>query len=836
MKTVILIISMLIGLFSMAQKSANLLETALIEQANDFPKSKVFLKTDKDIYASGEKIWFKAEIFNCLTERASNDKNLIVLIMSEGGEVIADNSYLVHNGLVSDQVTIPSWASEGNVSLIAYTQSALNVNEASLAAVKPLTINCLDKNDYLLNVHIADKIYKAGDDIKINLSINALSASVSEEKLLITLYDYHRVVFSEKVKVNVNEQTNFTYKLPLRIEDGLYFDVETLGKNSVNFRHPVHTEDDPIKVEFYPEGGDLLTNTIQRIVYRATDPFGNPTDVSGVISDPQKNQVGVGKIMKNGFGVISFMPMSNQKYTFKIDSKYGRGQQFTMPEAILHGTALSLVKIEKDLLRLSIHNTGKAVNRTLTVVAVESGQIRLKYELVAKQKNQLKIPSAELPAGLVTFLVLNQKGEIISERMVYNTKIEDSKTEIVTSVDQQQDKGVVEIKIDAQSFVRKYGSSWADIRVIDVQNLYTKTDSRDHGFLKYPLLTASPKTVLDIYLTNLELIANKNRYFSYTDILNGVDYTDMGNEMFSGFVSDKSMRRIPNATVMVNHPAAPSLVSTTTDENGRFEFNNLEKSADMVLKAINKSGKKTYLVHLDRSFDENLEEIMLIESFKKRAIYSVKTTPQYVHDNRNLLKKVGTETKSRKAPKVTTTQQMLMSGSSVLDVVRMIKPFTLYGSKIVFSGTSNSFMRQQGALIVVDGIKMGTSVDALSNVNPHNVVSINVSTDPTDVQKYTGLNTIGVIEIRTKDGSNSIALNRKKTARVSEFNQSNFSKSVWEHQTTLHWEPLVELPENGTYTFMIKTNEIQSEFMIQVDVLSIGGVRQQSINQFSTVK
>ena len=54
------------------------LSSALEKYAGDFPKSKTFIKTDKDIYAPGEKVWFKAEVFNCLTEGPANESSLVV--------------------------------------------------------------------------------------------------------------------------------------------------------------------------------------------------------------------------------------------------------------------------------------------------------------------------------------------------------------------------------------------------------------------------------------------------------------------------------------------------------------------------------------------------------------------------------------------------------------------------------------------------------------------------------------------------------------------------------------------------------------------------------------
>lgn len=837
--SVLLLFSVFSGIY--AQETAyEKLEKALAKSVPEFPKSKVFLKTDKDIYAAGEKIWFKAEVFNCLTESASSESSLIVLIKAESGEVIVDNKFVMTSGLVASQITIPSWAPEGNAFLIAYTPNALKVNEATLAAVKPITINTLKHNDYILTTTLNKVIAKPGEEVRLTVNLDAVTPSAKKEKLIISLYDYQNEIFSQKVTVMVNEENEFKYKLPDKVAEGLYFVIESTGKNKFSQKKPVYTTNDRITVEFFPEGGSLLTNNIQRIVYRATDPFGDPTDVTGSVYDPLGNQVGAGKILKPGIGLISLMPMPNQKYTFELDSQYGNGQKFEMPSAILDGTIFTLVKTEDELIKAAIVNTGNNVGKELTVVAIANGQAKLAFTLDAKEKNSLHIKTAELPQGIINFVVLDSKGEVLSERMIYNTPYEDINIDIQTVLKPTLKNGEVEIQVDASNFVSQFGPAMIDVKVVDLQNLYHNTNQDySYSFLKYPLLTSTPKTVLDIYITNIELIANNYRYFEIKDIIDGVNYItqDGKGKSFSGTVTDKDGCRIPNATVMALHPDNPSIASTTTDENGRFVLTGTVKSNDLVIKAISDSGKKTYEVYLDRTFDETLEELLLFESFNVRPLYSAEETPPYFLANENLLRLSGSETKEKRPKELSNSQKMLQSGSSILDVVRMIKPFTLKGSEIVFYGTTNSILNQQGALIVIDGQKMGTSISAFDNINSYDVESINVSTNPVDIQQYTALNSVGIIDIKTR-GSAPSMMEKKEELEiyVSEFDQTLIPEDIWKYQTTLFWQPNMLLDKSGKLNLNLKLSEIQSKFVVQVDIIGANGATHRQETEFSTVR
>lgn len=137
----------------------------------------------------------------------------------------------------------------------------------------------------------------------------------------------------------------------------------------------------------------------------------------------------------------------------------------------------------------------------------------------------------------------------------------------------------------------------------------------------------------------------------------------------------------------------------------------------------------------------------------------------------------------------------LHSGSSILDAIKMIKPYTMQGDLIIFPGGTNSFLAQDGALIVIDGQKMGTSSSVLSSVSPYDVESIDISTKPIDIQQYTGLNSVGLIDIKTKRGVSAVVADTKPVKQYSEGNRvpRDFAETMPGRQDkaagTLLWEP-----------------------------------------------
>ncbi len=805
----------------------------------DFPKNKVFIKTDKDIYCPGEKIWFKAEVFNCLSEIYSDETELIVMLKAESGEVISDNKYLIINGICDNQITIPSWAKQGNAFIVAYTPKALKTNDASLAAIKPLTLNSYKRSDYLLKTDIINKIYKPGEEIKLNLILNSISPGNKRERVIISIYDFNLKVFSQKFVLLINEVNEVKLKLPENINNGLYIDISFPGNDNVLQKIPIFTTEDKIKVEFFPEGGTLLTNQLQRILYRATNPLNEPVEVSGKVYDQFNNQVGYGKIMKKGYGLINIMPMPGQKYFFKIEDEYGKDQEFELPEAVIDGSVFSLLKTEDSTLRVSVFTSGKYLGEELTLAAVTGGEIKMAYQIPGDKKYNLKISTRELPSGIVDFLIFAKDGTLLSERLVYNTPNEDLNFDIETHLKPSATNGDVDITIDLSNFISKFGPSNLDVRVVDKFNLFSPVLPAQQSFLKYTLYTPVPKTVLDIYLTNLELIANSYKHYNIHELLSGKDYCKTeSSRTLSGTVTSRNHQPVEGATVMAVQANNHTLASTITDGKGRFSFERLPKSNDILVKAFSTSGKKSFNVQIDRSFNESLDELLMLESLKNHPQFDKDEVISYYQNNKDLLKLIGSENRDNKISGPSETQKLLQSGNSVLEVIKMTKPFRIESNQIVFYGSTNSLYFQSGALIVIDGQKMGTDINVLNALSPFDVKSINISTNPVDIQKYTGLNSVGVIEIITKKEISDFQAPKteKGFSSIETFDYENFKHNVWVYQTTLFWKNNIPVDNDGKVVLKIKASEIKSDFVIQVEATSQKGIKHSEISTFSTVR
>jgi hypothetical protein len=771
---------------------------------------KVFLKTDKQIYAPGETVMFNARVFDCANEKPVPSEDLQLMVRGNKGDIITDQKFKVTNGVVDGEISIPNWANEGIAYLVAFTPQALLNSQANMSGIQPIAINSLRKNDYGLTIEPEKAMYNPGEELSLSVNLVPITAPVNKkEKVSFVIGDFNGPIIDEVITLQTG-LNKLKYKIPLQFDRGLYIEITGQDKHFIYQKLPIHTTADVIQLEFFPESGHLLSNTIQKIVYRVTDPFGEPISVTGKIYDEGNHFVGVGKTLKPGYGLISLMPMPDQKYTFIIDSEYGNGAKFNLPETIIDGVVFIYLKNENGTIRNILRTSGKYVGQELTITASTSGKTCFQHTLTAKEEMRVDFPAILLSPGIVQLSVSDSKGDILSERLIYYIEPLSEGLEYLPQISTTPPDQKMDLTINAETFVRIFPNAVFDVKIVDKFSLFDRYDPIPNSFLRFPLTESFPATVLDIYLANVELIANEHLGMSAMN--KNKKILEQTGKVITGKVINKEGKPVPGVTVMASHPDYPTLWKAESDVNGDFIIEGVAKTAGIKVKAIDKSGKKTYNVKLNHSFDESLDEMIWNYSFRIKSIYNPQKAMAYYNRNKDLLKSYQQENRLKQNNRGQDIERMLHSGSSILDVIKMMKPFHLENNQIVFYGSENSLNFQSGALIVIDGQKMGTDIDALSILSPADVKSINVSTNPMDIQKYTGLNSVGVIEIWTRS-----KLPDNKTTETEDEGLNGKSQ-----QTTLLWLPGIK--SDGPMVYLkFMPNLLYTDFIIQVDAVSENG-------------
>lgn len=147
---------------------------------------------------------------------------------------------------------------------------------------------------------------------------------------------------------------------------------------------------------------------------------------------------------------------------------------------------------------------------------------------------------------------------------------------------------------------------------------------------------------------------------------------------------------------------------------------------------------------------------------------------------------------------------------NIFDIIMQIRPYHINNGKISFGLTAmNSINNLDGALIIVDGIKMGTDASILNSIPVPDIARIAVSTNVMDIQRYSALNSVGIIEIFMK---------KTKEFTDNEDTANNMKSN------TLFWAPDIITDITGKATMTFFNNNRSDEILITVNGRAANGV------------
>jgi len=169
-----------------------------------------------------------------------------------------------------------------------------------------------------------------------------------------------------------------------------------------------------------------------------------------------------------------------------------------------------------------------------------------------------------------------------------------------------------------------------------------------------------------------------------------------------------------------------------------------------------------------------------------------------------------------------------------MDLIFEKKPYKMVDGKIVFiSNGPNTLLFQQGAGIVLDGVYMGTDPSCLAHIPRMDIDKVFVSTNPNDVSRYTGLNSIGIIEVYTRSAMR-LKNERFGTGPAAEadidpdaFPGPDYSilpkKGPKDLRSVLYWMPSVRTDENGKALITFYNGDIPGKVIISLNGITDEG-------------
>ena len=206
-----------------------------------------------------------------------------------------------------------------------------------------------------------------------------------------------------------NFDTAFFYEKDIRI-----FNKKVDSGGAVN-----HGES---RIQFFPEGGDLVEGLENVVAFKANDPFGLPVAVKGVLKDRSGKDLTSFSSEHDGMGHFLVTPEKGDSlYVIWKDEK-GVERRNGLPEIKKTGAVLRVIMgRDKALFSVARSAEGGPEYKHLTVIA------HMHQHLVYKAKVNLEenfmsggtIPTGQLPTGVLQITIFNTQDVPVAERVVF---------------------------------------------------------------------------------------------------------------------------------------------------------------------------------------------------------------------------------------------------------------------------------------------------------------------------------------------------------------------------------------------------------------------------------
>src|SRR5262245_54463936 len=327
------------------------------------------LTTDKPLYQPGEVVAFRSLTLDRFKlQPVEEDLQFSFTIADPAGQVIyrKDGSAYVHDpkergrmlegpdgrpvrGVGFGEFAIPANAAGGE-----YVLSISELRGRFAPQSRKFLVNRYQAPRLHKELEFTRRSYGPGDEVVAAVRALRIEGGKPLDGATLTVsvvVDGQRVELpGAPAKADAEGSAAIRFKLPAKIDNGAGTLSVTFndGGNTETIVRPIPIVVRRIRVDFYPEGGDLVAGVPNRVYFAARTPLGKPAEVRGRVLDAKGQSVaeiqtlGDEKVIEanQGLGVFSFVPAAEQRYELQIDSPVGIPYRAELPAVKPAGVVL----------------------------------------------------------------------------------------------------------------------------------------------------------------------------------------------------------------------------------------------------------------------------------------------------------------------------------------------------------------------------------------------------------------------------------------------------------------------------------------------------------------
>lgn len=231
--------------------------------------------------------------------------------------------------------------------------------------------------------------------------------------------------------------TNGQYDIPADYK-GSYIHVKAYTKWMLNFDSAFIYEKDiriisnkpitapvvknvPPTITFFPEGGEMVESVSNKVAFKAVNQFGKPVKVKGVIKNAEGKTIDSLRVLHDGMGFFFLLPKPGEKFIAKWKDEIGVEYTTLLPEVKPEGVTLqvSLSTGRRNFVIYADPSIAEKIGKVNVIGTMNQYQAFKVTKDISKGNAQGTIPVTDLPSGILTITVFDEKWKPLAERITY---------------------------------------------------------------------------------------------------------------------------------------------------------------------------------------------------------------------------------------------------------------------------------------------------------------------------------------------------------------------------------------------------------------------------------
>ncbi|MBC6610897.1 TonB-dependent receptor plug domain-containing protein [Hymenobacter sp. BT507] len=558
-----------------------------------------------------------------------------------------------------------------------------------------------------------------------------------------------------------------------------------------------------LTVQFFPEGGNLVSGLESTIGFKATDANGRGVDVAGSIKDSRGRDVVTFKSLHAGMGRFQLKPEPGQTYQATVRQSGGAFLTTPLPAALPTGFTMKVMEL-KDQIQVFIQRqagTGAAAAEAITLVAHVRGQVAYagQGQVGAGATFSARIPKSRFQTGVAHFTLFDSQNQARCERLAFvGATTPDLRITLQPDKARYAPREKVTLRVAVADVEGKPVAGQFSLAVNNAQLVPASMEQRT--IRSYLLLTselrgtvedpgyyfANPTYDTNLALDNLMLTQGWRRFVWKELLANRLgnypypleQSLSVSGQVMNGQLLGSKETPAPNATVLLlRFGGENQLMTATTDSAGRFFFSGFaeQDTSRLLVRVQPQKGLRNPIVRLDRKVAEgaknlptiplevgSAEEVAYLQSSKKQQVMERQYSPdgkrillqnvdvrgrREVSDGRRLYSRADAVVRTADIPAANSYTNILqLIQGRVAGVQVTGNPPNM---NVTIRGIS-SFSGSNSPLFIIDGVQTDASI--VNSISVQDVESVEILKGAS-AAIYGSRGGNGVIAIFTKRGN-----------------------------------------------------------------------------------